>query len=103
MYTKNIIILYIKTNSDASNFELSEMKYKSLQYHIAALNSIKNLMGALKTLENPNEISTAMICNDELTDILNEGEKHFKSYVIKSNFSKESLELYVLFLRNSMV
>jgi len=79
------------------------MRHKSLLYHLAALNSIKSLMGALKSLENPEEINNAMIYNDELTDILNEGEKHFKSYVIKCNHSKESLELYILFLRNSIV
>jgi len=60
-------------------------------------------MNALRTLDSPSDIENAMVINDNLTDILSRGENHFKKYVIDFNYSKESLELYILFLRNSMV
>jgi len=85
------------------DFELLQIKNKSIQYHIAALNELKDLMASLKTLENPGDVENAMIINDKLTDILNSGERHYKNFVNEFNYSKESLELYILFLRNSMV
>ncbi|OUM57145.1 hypothetical protein PIROE2DRAFT_65169 [Piromyces sp. E2] len=84
------------------DFELMELRNRSIQYHIAALNGLKNLMEALKTLDNPSDIDNAMITNDELADILNNGESIYQKFVISSNYEKESLELYILFLRNSM-
>ncbi|KAG4091274.1 hypothetical protein H8356DRAFT_953183 [Neocallimastix lanati (nom. inval.)] len=89
-------------DNNALDFELSQIRNVSIQYHIAALNSLKNLMNALRTLDSPSDIENAMVINDNLTDILSRGENHFKKYVIDFNYSKESLELYILFLRNSM-
>jgi len=60
-------------------------------------------MNSLRTLETASDIENVMIINDELTEILNEAESHFKKYVIRCNYSKDSLELYILFLRNSLV
>jgi len=79
------------------------MRNRALQYHISALITIKNLMGALKSIEDPVEFNNAMLWNDKLTEILNAGEKYFKNFILKFNYSKESLELYILFLRNAMV
>jgi len=90
------------TDNGTTDFELLQIKNKSIQYHISALNELKELMSALKTLENPADIDNAMVINDHLTEILNSGEKHFKHFVTEFNYSKESLELYILFLRNSM-
>jgi len=75
----------------------------SIQYHLAALNNLKNIMESMKTLEIPSDIDNIMIINDELSNILNNGDSIFKKYIMSTNFSKESLELYILFLRNSMV
>jgi len=60
-------------------------------------------MSSLRTLDNPSDIDNAMKMNDDLTKILNDGESIYKKFIKEFNFSKESLELYVLFLRNSMV
>jgi len=87
----------------ANNFELMNLRNLSIQYHIAALNSLKNIMQAMKTLELPSDIDNVMIVNDELSSTLNSGESIFKKYVMNSNYSKEALELYILYLRNSMV
>ncbi|KAG4085949.1 hypothetical protein H8356DRAFT_963518 [Neocallimastix lanati (nom. inval.)] len=88
--------------NSSSDFELIEIKNRSIQYHLAALNILKNLMNSLRTLETASDIENVMIINDELTEILNEAESHFKKYVIRCNYSKDSLELYILFLRNSL-
>ncbi|ORX81371.1 hypothetical protein BCR32DRAFT_268314 [Anaeromyces robustus] len=91
-----------KVKSNISDFELVELKDRSIQYHLAGLNYIKVLMSTLKTIETPADIESAMIINDELTEILHEAERHFQIFVTKYNYSKESLELYVLFLKYSM-
>ncbi|OUM63511.1 hypothetical protein PIROE2DRAFT_9928 [Piromyces sp. E2] len=89
-------------DNSASEFELIEIKNKSIQYHLAALNFLKTLMNSLKSLETTSDIENAMVINDELTEVLNEAEGHYKKFITKFNYSKESLELYVLFLKNSM-
>jgi len=60
-------------------------------------------MSSLKSLETTADIENAMVVNDELTEVLSEAEGHYQKFVVKFNYSKESLELYILFLRNSMV
>jgi len=89
-------------NGSASEFELIEIKNRAIQYHLAALNFLKNLMSSLKSLETTADIENAMVVNDELTEVLSEAEGHYQKFVVKFNYSKESLELYILFLRNSM-
>jgi len=60
-------------------------------------------MISLKTLETSTDFENAVIINDELAQILNKAESHFKKFILRVNYSKESLELYILFLRNSLV
>jgi len=60
-------------------------------------------MSSLRILDNPSDIDNAIKINDELTEILNNGENIYKKFVQEYNYSKESLELYILFLRNSMI
>jgi len=60
-------------------------------------------MESLKNLETNEDIDISMRVNDSLIEILKNGETLFKKLVLNSNYSKESLELYILFLRNSMV
>jgi len=79
------------------------LRNQSIQHHLAALNTLKNLMLSMKSLDNISNINYTMSLNDELTQILDRGEKIYKKFVMESDYSKESLELYVLFLRNSMV
>eukprot|EP00833_Pecoramyces_ruminatium_P011280 jgi/Orpsp1_1/1185312/evm.model.c7180000093211.1 len=98
---------YLKSSENSSDqestdFELIEMRNRSVQYHLAALNHLKQLMEALKTLDNPSDIDNALVVNDQLTEILNDGEFIYKKYVALCDYSRESLELYILFLRNSM-
>jgi len=59
-------------------------------------------MSSLKNLDTSVDIDNAMVINDELAEILNVTESHYKKFVAKFNYSKESLELYILFLKNSM-
>ncbi|ORX52086.1 hypothetical protein BCR36DRAFT_286674, partial [Piromyces finnis] len=89
--------------NSASDFELIDIKNRSIQYHLAALNFLKSLMSSLKNLETVADIENTMVINDELTDILREAEGHYKKFIVKFNHSKESLELYILFLRYSLV
>eukprot|EP00833_Pecoramyces_ruminatium_P006115 jgi/Orpsp1_1/1180147/evm.model.c7180000072310.1 len=99
------LVLNANDNTSKNNinsFEIINIRNQSLQHHLASLNSLKNLMMSLKTLDGKSDILNAMIANEELTNILNSGEVIYKKYVSNSNFSKESLELYILFLRNSM-
>ncbi|OUM58722.1 hypothetical protein PIROE2DRAFT_15939 [Piromyces sp. E2] len=84
------------------NYELVEIRNQSIQYHIAALNALKNFLSSLRILDNVSDLDNAMIMNDELTEILNDGENIYKKYVQIANYNKESLELYILFLRNSL-
>jgi len=60
-------------------------------------------MSSLRILDNPTDIDNAMKLNDELTELLHNGESIFKTFVQRFNYDRESLELYILFLRNSMV
>jgi len=60
-------------------------------------------MESFKILDSNKDIEKVMIINDKLTDFLARAENFYNSYLIKGNFSKESLELYILFLRYSMV
>ncbi|KAG4093226.1 hypothetical protein H8356DRAFT_949309 [Neocallimastix lanati (nom. inval.)] len=84
------------------NYDIIELKYRSVQYHLASLNLLKNLMESFKILDSNKDIEKVMIINDKLTDFLARAENFYNSYLIKGNFSKESLELYILFLRYSM-
>ncbi|ORX61198.1 hypothetical protein BCR36DRAFT_8189 [Piromyces finnis] len=89
-------------SNNTIDYELVEIRNSSIQYHIAALNGLKNLMIALRTLDSQMDIDNAMKINDELTEILNNGESIFKKFVFGFNYSRESLEFYILFLRNSL-
>ena len=102
LYQNIKYINIININSSSTEFELVELKNRAIQFHLSGLNFLKNLMNSLKVLETSSDIKTAMIINDELAEILNKAESHYKNFVEKFNFSKESLELYILFLRNSM-
>ncbi|ORX86171.1 hypothetical protein BCR32DRAFT_290158 [Anaeromyces robustus] len=88
--------------NNSKDFELMNIKNLSIQYHLAALNGLKNLMVSLKSVETLSDIDNAIIVNDELTNILNKGEKIYKNFIIKSKYAQEALKLYILFLRNSM-
>ncbi|ORX80370.1 hypothetical protein BCR32DRAFT_293881 [Anaeromyces robustus] len=105
IYESDKVITINRENSQDNknvNFELNDLRHKAIQYHLGALNGLKNFFDTLKSLENPEEVKNAINYNNELTDILNSGESHFKKFVVEFNYSKESLELYVLFLRNSL-
>ncbi|ORY24906.1 hypothetical protein LY90DRAFT_630109 [Neocallimastix californiae] len=90
------------TNGNSNDFKLMNIKNQAVQYHLAALNSLKKLMNSLRVVEDPSEFDNVMSTNDELAKLLSMGESTYKNYIIHSNYSKESLELYILFLKNSM-
>jgi len=79
------------------------IRNQSVQYHLAALNTLKILINTLRTLENVSDFDNAMVINDDLAYILNMGKNIYKKFITQRNYEKESLELYILFLRNSMV
>jgi len=56
----------------------------------------------LKNLENQNNIEKVMVISDKLTEILNKGESEFIIFLKSFNYAKESLELCILFFKNSM-
>jgi len=102
LYSENVKSGPKDKNNSSSEFELTELKNRSIQFHLSALNFLKSFMNALKNLDTSVDIENAMVINDELAEILNEAESHYKKFVTKYNYSKESLELYILFLKNSM-
>eukprot|EP00833_Pecoramyces_ruminatium_P009480 jgi/Orpsp1_1/1183512/evm.model.c7180000085556.1 len=89
-------------NKDVTDFEVMEIRNSSIQHHLASLNCLKDMMNILKNLDRDVDIDNAMICNDVLSNILNNGDRIYKKYLISTNFDKESLEIYILFLRDSM-
>ncbi|ORY54323.1 hypothetical protein LY90DRAFT_507694 [Neocallimastix californiae] len=53
-------------------------------------------------MEKDTDVDDVMICNDKLTNILINGDNAFKNLLMNTNNNKESLELYILFLVDSM-
>jgi len=82
---------------------MNDIKNRSIQYHIFALNAQKNLMNLLNTLEKQNDIEKVMIVNDELTKIVYKGENEYRMFLSAFNNSRESLEFCILFYKYSMV
>jgi len=80
-----------------------DTKNCAIQYHISALNYLKDLMVVLKNIETQVDIENALIVNDNLTNVLTKGENEFRNFIKSFNYSKESLELCILFYRYSMV
>jgi len=91
-----------RNNNETVDLLMLDTKNRAIQYHISALNYLKNLMVVLKNLETQVDIENAMIVNDNLTNILTKGENEFRNFLKAFNYSKESLELCILFFRYSM-
>jgi len=75
----------------------------NIQYYLSSLNCLKDMMDILKHMEKDTDVDDVMIYNDKLTNILINGDNAFKNLLMNTNNNKESLELYILFLVDSMV
>ncbi|KAL6633004.1 hypothetical protein U3516DRAFT_734312 [Neocallimastix sp. 'constans'] len=85
-----------------TDYQILDINKINIQYYLSSLNCLKDMMDILKHMEKDTDVDDVMICNDKLTNILINGDNAFKNLLMNTNNNKESLELYILFLVDSM-
>jgi len=75
----------------------------AVEYHVKSLTALKNLFSELKSLSTTNNLNNILLLNDDLSETIKKTKQYYIDYVNKFSFSRESVELYISFIKNVLV